>query len=148
MIASAQQKDLLTGRYRTVVQPSKEVTDLHIPLVTLLRKVLKPNVLMRHVPNGEHRDPRTAAKLKAMGVLAGSADLEFFWAEAEKRFRALFLELKLPGRNPTAEQAAFGLCMMTMGAQFYVAHSIDEAINIVGERGLIRDGITVGGRKW
>ena len=78
------QKDLLTRRWRKVVVPQKEVT-LHIQLVAMLRWCLRPDVIMRHVPNGEHRDPRTAAKLKAMGVLAGSADLEFHWAEWDER---------------------------------------------------------------
>ena len=71
---------------------------------------LRPDVIMRHVPNGEHRDPRTAAKLKAMGVLPGSADLEFHWCIATrtnwphsgrtlfvgKVRRMLHLELKVP----------------------------------------------------
>ena len=68
-MTSAQQKNLLTGRWRKLVEPQKEVDVLHIPLVSTLRWCLRPDVVWRHVPNGEHRDPRTAAKLKAMGVL-------------------------------------------------------------------------------
>ena len=48
----------------------------------MLRWCVRPDVIFRHYPAGEHRDPRTAAKLKAMGVLAGSADLEFFYRNA------------------------------------------------------------------
>ena len=66
-----QQRDLFTKRYRRVVEPQKEATSLHIPLVAMLRWCLRPDVIFRHYPAGEHRDPRTAAKLKAMGVLPG-----------------------------------------------------------------------------
>jgi len=138
------QRDLF-GR-RAVVQPSKEVV-LHIQLVTMLHWCIRPDVIWRHVPNGEHRDKRTAAKLKAMGVLPGSADLEFFWCD-KSGFRALFLELKRAGGKLTTEQAAFGLMMRTLGADFEVAYSIDAAIETVGARGLIRSGLEVCGKRW
>src|SRR5262249_40132279 len=106
-------------------------------------------------PNGEARDKRTGAKLKAMGVLPGSADLEFFWKRywedrdgSRTNFCALFLELKRPGGKLTAEQAAFGSAMRTMGADFEVASSIDQAVGAVGVRGLIRPGVEVCGRRW
>jgi hypothetical protein len=38
--------------------------------------------------------------------------------------------------------------MRTMGADFEVASSIDEAIAAVGMRGLIRPGVEVCGRRW
>jgi len=142
------QRDLFTGRWRQVVRPVAKEIELHIQLVSILRWCIRPDVIWRHVPNGEHRDPRTAAKLKAMGVLAGSADLEFFWRDAEKGFRALFLELKRPGGKLTTEQAAFGLMMRTLGADFEVATSVDEAIAAVGARGLIRPGVEVCGKRW
>ena len=149
------QRDLF-GR-RVVVQPSKEVV-LHIQLVSMLRWCIRPDVIWRHVPNGEHRDPRTAAKLKAMGVLPGSADLEFFWRETirpvlvpedeDGRLRALFLELKRLGGKLSEVQASFGLAMRLLGAEYMVASSIDEAIAAVGSRGLIRPGLEVCGKRW
>jgi hypothetical protein len=146
------QRDLFTRRWRNVVGSEKEVTSLHIPLVAMLRWCIKPTVIWRHVPNGEHRDKRTAAKLKAMGVLPGGADLEFFWKSYRDHdnaeLHALFLELKLPGRKPTEEQAGFGLAMMTLGAEYHVVTSIDVAIEILGTRGLIRPDIEVCGRRW
>ena len=146
-----QQKHLFTGRWRSVAIATPKEHELQIALMTMLRWCLRPNVIVRHVPNGEVRDKRTAAKLKAMGVLAGSADLEFFWKRLDgshANFCALFLELKRPGGRLTAEQAAFGLAMRTMGADFEVASSIDEAIAAVGMRGLIRPGVEVCGRRW
>ena len=45
--------------------------------------------LLYHVPNGEKRDPITANKLKAMGVVAGIPDLVFHY-----RARTYFFEFK------------------------------------------------------
>jgi hypothetical protein len=63
----------------------------------------------------------------------------FFWADATtQQLRALFLELKRPGAKLTTEQAAFGLAMRVMGADFEVATSVDEALEVVRVRGLLR----------
>ena len=146
-MTSAQQKNLLAGRWRKLVEPQKEAT-FHIQLVSTLRWCLRPDVIWRHVPNGEHRDPRTAAKLKAMGVLPGSADLEFFYRNAAGTPCLLFLELKLPGRKCSEAQMGFALAMKLLGAEYEVACSIDEAIGILGKRGLIRSNVEVCGRRW
>jgi len=45
--------------------------------------------LLYHVPNGEKRDPITANKLKAMGVVAGIPDIVFHY-----RARTYFFEFK------------------------------------------------------
>lgn len=140
------QRDLFTRRFRKVVAPQKEVT-LHISLVAMLRWCLIPGVIFRHYPAGEHRDIRTAAKLKAMGTLAGSADLEFFY-RAGSRLNVLFLELKLPGRKCSPVQEAFGLAARLLGAEYEVACTIDEAIGVVGKRGLIRPDVQIAGRRW
>jgi hypothetical protein len=149
------QRDLFTRRWRKLAEPAKEVTSLHIPLVAMLRWCVRPDVIWRHVPNGEHRDPRTAAKLKAMGILPGSADLEFFWQRywqdqegLYSELRVLFLELKLPRRKPSEAQDAFALAAKMLGAEYHVATSIDEAINLLGERGLIKSNVEVCGRRW
>jgi hypothetical protein len=151
-----QQRDLFTKRWRKVVFAQKEATSLHIPLVSMLRaaRCIRPNVLWRHVPNGEHRDPRTAAKLKAMGVMPGCADLEFHWIEKDPdypdrmRRRVLHLELKLPGRSSSEAQLVYALAVRLLGDDYEVARSVDEAIAILGEHGLISRGVEVGGKKW
>jgi hypothetical protein len=145
------QRDLFTRKWRRLEQPQKEVWSLHIPLVTMLRWCLRPNVIFRHVPNGEHRDLRTAQKLKAMGVLPGSADLEFHWCEMEddrKVRRMLHLELKVANRPQSDAQIEFALAMELLGDEYHVARSIDEAIKILGERGLLRPDVEVCGRRW
>jgi hypothetical protein len=145
------QKDLFTRRWRSIVPQPKE-SAFHIQLVAMLRWCVRQDVIWRHVPNGEHRDPRTAAKLKAMGVLPGGADLEFHWAVADafgnKRRHCLHLELKRRGNKPTAAQAGFALAMRLLGDDYHVACSVDEAIAVLGERGLLQRGVEVCGKRW
>src|SRR6516164_8341869 len=132
-----QQRHLFTGRWRTVSVSTPKEHELQIQFVTLMKWALRPNVIMFHVPNGEVRDKRAAAKLRAMGVLPGVSDLVFMWRDEEDQracpcgFRILFLELKRGGGKLTTEQAAFGLQGRTMGADFEVASSIDEALAAV-----------------
>jgi len=155
MQAREQQRHLFTGRWRSVPIAAPKERELQIQLVSMLKWALRPDVIMFHVPNGELRDKAAAAKLKAMGTLPGVSDLLFlwkkYWEDAEGSRTALgvlFLELKRPGGKLTIEQAAFGLAVRTMGADFEVASSIDEAIAAVGRRGLIRPGVEVCGRRW
>jgi hypothetical protein len=153
-VVPLKQRDLLTGRWRNVaVGREKEATSLHIPLVAMLRWCIKPTVIWRHVPNGEHRDKRTAAKVKAMGILPGSADLEFHWCDWDdernrKRRRVLHLELKIANRRQNEAQAGFALAMKLLGDDYYVARSVDEAIGILGAHGLIKPDVEVCGKRW
>jgi len=139
------QRDLFTRRWRDVRTSSPKEHAMQIQLVSLLRWCLRPDVIMFHVPNGELRDKRAAAKLKAMGVLPGVADLVFLWKkyfeDSEGSHTApgiLFLELKLPGRKQTDEQVAFGLAARLAGADYYAVRSIDEALIVLKERDLLR----------
>ena len=148
-------KKLFTKRYRKVTQPPQKEIELHIQLVAMLRWALRPDVIFRHVPNGEHRDPRTAAKLKAMGVLPCSSDLEFHWREINEIGnmpiicrRMLHLELKTNRTSLRPSQQEFALAVKLLGDDYCVARSIDEAITMLGERGLLRSDVTVCGRRW
>lgn len=142
-----QQKDLFSKRYRVVKNGRRELEShqIQIPLVAILRWTMKPEVIWHHVPNGELRDKDVAAKLKAMGVKPGSADLEFFWNDNPFRIdqlhglRALFLELKLPGRTLSEPQVAFCVRAKAIGAEYLVATSVDEALAILKARGLLRE---------
>jgi hypothetical protein len=151
------QPDLFKRWHRRARQ--KEVVDLHIPLVSALRLLVKPTVLWWHVPNGEPRDKRTAAKLKAMGILPGVSDLEFHWLEPGSNIgnrqppppatrRVLHLELKVEDRKPSDSQQAFALAMRCLGDDYYVAHSVDEALRILKKHGLIRDGVRLERLGW
>jgi len=142
----ARQRDLFTRRWRGVkaATPDKEV-QMQIQLVHLLKWCKRDDVLMWHTPNGELRDKRAAAKLKAMGVLPGVSDLVFlwkqYWEDSEGSHTApgiLFLELKLPGKTATDEQVAFGLAVQLAGADYRVVKSIDEALFELKSRDLLR----------
>ena len=100
------QKDLFTKRYRKVKKRALEVNHLHIPLVGILHYAICPDVIWRHYPAGEKRDGRDGAKLKAMGVLPGCADLEFFY-NGEFGMGILFLELKGPKGVQSPAQSDF-----------------------------------------
>jgi hypothetical protein len=60
----------------------------------------------------------------------------------------LHLELKVRNRPQSETQAGFALAMRLLGDEYHVARSIDQAIEILGGRGLIRSNVEVCGRRW
>ena len=103
-MTSAQQKDLLTDRWRKLVEPQKEVTSLHIPLVSMLRWCVRPDVIWRHYPpaSTEIRGPRPSSR--PWGCCAGSADLEFFYRNVCRKCRCVLF----PRTETAAPQAQRG----------------------------------------
>ena len=49
--------------------------------------------------------------------------------------KALYIEVKLPGESPRQDQARFLMAMRMAGAMAGCAHSVEEALEIVKERG-------------
>jgi len=131
------QRDLFSRKWRMIDDEPRE-TAFHIQLVSILRWCVRPDVIWRHIPNGGWRDDREGAKLKAMGTLPGSADLEFHWLDADKRRRVLHLELKVGTRPLSNAQASFALAMRLLGDDYEIARSVDEAKAILEQRGLLR----------
>jgi hypothetical protein len=142
MTVVPQQKNLFTKRWRSVRALEPSELQLQISLVQWCRWKLRPDVLMWHTPNGEERDKRVAAKLKAMGVLPGIADLTFMWREEfgdfQHRLRVLFLELKARGRKLNDAQLNFSMRAISCGALFQVADNIDDAMRIIEDYGLTK----------
>ena len=140
--AEPRQKDLLTGRYRLIPRKRELESSIQIRLVAQLRGnikkgipgILRDDVIMFAIPNGEIRSPRTAAKLKAMGVLPGVLDLQFIWEGPN----VLFLELKRPGGVRTDAQHEFSARARSMGAKVYVADSVDGALVVLNEHGILK----------
>ena len=86
-----------------------------------------------------------------MGILPGSADLEFHWVEPAERGwqrRLLHLELKVANRPPSHAQLMFAMRVRELGDAYHIARSVDEAIGIVGRYGLIKPGVEVCGKRW
>jgi hypothetical protein len=114
--------------------PIKE-SALQRSVVKILRDRLRPGVLMRHITAGG-ADARTGAKLKALGRLAGCADLEFLWRDGST-LRVLFLELKLPGRKQSPSQVRFMEQVQPLGP-YCIATTIDEVLAALSVFGLLQ----------
>ena len=71
--------------------------------VELLRFNAAPGVIWFHCPNGASTSPRTGARMKAMGLLAGVADMVI----VRPGGLVYFLELKSPKGNLSPAQRAF-----------------------------------------
>jgi hypothetical protein len=134
---SAQQKDLFSKRWRQVKAPQPSERQLQISLVQHLRLCARRDVVFFHVPNGELRDKRTAAKLKAMGELPGVADLVFVWCD-DGVLRNLYLELKAHKRPMSPEQMVFCDRVIYAGADYHCVDSIDEALALLRAHGLLK----------
>jgi hypothetical protein len=155
MTAAQKQRDLFTRRFRVVKPPDPSEVQIHISLCARLDLLIRRDVLWFHVPNGELRDKRAAAKLKAMHVLPGVADLLFIFRRSDAPdepgqdsvdlqastagLTVLFLELKAPRRKPSPVQIQFAEFARSIHADCHYewADSVDAAWQIVESYGLI-----------
>lgn len=111
---------------------------LQCQLVAILREYARPDVMWFHVPNGEKRDKRTAAKLWRMGVLAGVADLVFVTPAGIH-----FLELKAGKGRMSKDQERFEEAAQRAGASYRCATGFADAIEAINEIGACRVRLTV-----
>jgi hypothetical protein len=139
---TAYQGNLFTKRWRKVEAPDPLEEQIHKSLVAQLRWRCRPGVIWFHVPNGGYRWKTTAATLKALGVRAGVADLQFIWSECiwsdMPQTCVLFLELKRPGGKQSPEQEQFETDCGLVSAHYEIAENIDDAIAILESYGLLR----------
>ncbi len=112
---------------------ARELT-LHKAVVQLLKISAARGVMYYHVPNGESRSNRTGAKLKAMGVLPGVADLSFVLHGG----RAAFLELKAPKGRLSDDQRAFRDVVVGQGALYAAADDLEQAQSILASWGALK----------
>ena len=61
----------------------------------------------------------------------GEADI---WGHRCSDGKALYIEVKLPGEQPRDDQKKFLNAMAATGAISGVAHSVEEALEIIGDR--------------
>lgn len=102
-----------------------------IALVTWLRLMATKHpelALAYHTPNGGYRDPRTAAKFKALGVRAGVWDI-FLPVPAP----GLWIEMKAPKGRLTVEQAKWREQLEPFGYRFAVCYSWPEAARAIAD---------------
>jgi hypothetical protein len=81
------------------------------------------------VPNGGHRHPAVAGKLKAEGVRAGVCDV--FLLVPRGGFHALILEFKRQKGRPSEAQERFLFEVRGQGYNALIVRSTDEAIRVV-----------------
>ena len=109
-------------RKAPVIRP-KEIL-LHMKTAAILREYCLLDWRWTHVPSGERQDPRTAAKLKAMGLGRGWPDFQLFSPEG----RPHFLELKRPPERLTEDQEDFRQWCVKHGVPHAIAHSANEVL--------------------
>lgn len=107
---------------------------LHIQVVQLLHWSAAQGWRWFHPANGEHRDPRTAAKLKAMGVKPGIPDLVLIAPSG----LAHFLELKRGKAPLSAAQRDFHAHAEAQGWPVAVASSFERAEAVLCGWGALR----------
>lgn len=118
---------------------SRSEHQIQTELVTRIR-AFYPGVVVFAIPNGGARDPRTGARLKAEGVLAGVPDL--FVAESRGAWNGLFVEVKRRRGRPTQKQRDLMKRLSEAGYNVHTANEgVDEAFEYVerylaGEEGI------------
>ena len=106
---------------------------IHETVWALFQAFKAPGALIFHVPNGEKRGPRVAAKLARMGVVAGVPDFVCM-----ARGRVCFLELKRAKGRVSTAQAEFCGQAYAHGVTTHVARSVEEAVEFLQNIGVLR----------
>lgn len=112
----------------------KEIT-LHMRVAGFLRAHARPEWRWTHIPAGELRDARTAAKLKAMGLQSGWPDLLLVSPSGV----AHFLELKRHGGKLSEAQELFRQWCASHGVAHVVADTATAALDALRRWGALRD---------
>lgn len=114
-------------------RPERELSH-HIAVADVLRRFARDDVIWFHPANGEHRDKRTAAKLRAMGVQPGAPDFVIVIGG-----RVHLLEMKRPGgERPSKAQRDFLFRAVAAGCETAVAFGIDAALDRLNLWGALR----------
>jgi hypothetical protein len=98
-----------------------------------------PGLVFLAIPNGEYRDPRTAARLKAQGVRPGAPDLFLSRpaAPGEPFKPSLWLELKAAKGRLSFEQKTMHAALEKCGEAVQVAYGLDGALEVCENWGFI-----------
>ena len=128
-------------RPRKAAVPRPKELALHLAVADVLRRFARADWRWSHFPSGEHRDVRTAAKLKAMGVQRGWPDFTLF--DPTGRLHAL--ELKRKGETLTDDQEDFQTWCIARGVPHSVSRSVDEAMMVLDAWGVLH--VKIGGQR-
>jgi hypothetical protein len=98
----------------------------------LLQQFCRPEWRYTHLPFGEKRDPKTARKLKLMGVTPGWPDFMLVGPG-----KVCFLELKSKTGQPSAAQSAIAGHLMACGCGYGLTSSFDDVVAMLQDWGVI-----------
>jgi len=85
--------------------------------------------LMFAIPNGGHRHPVVAAKLKAEGVQSGVPDI--FLPVPANGYHGLWIELKRIGGKPTDNQLGWKVALEKQGYAAHICEGMEYAISVI-----------------
>jgi hypothetical protein len=105
----------------------------------LLRQHCLESCVWFHPATGEHRDVRTVAKLKAMGVRRGIPEFCLIGPGGQVHF----MELKRIGGQLTPEQEDLRLWSVRSAVPYVVARTIDDVLTAFDEWQCLR--VKIGG---
>lgn len=125
---------------RTPKQLEHEIQKTFIDWCALARGQYPELGLIYAIPNGGHRHPAVAGKLKAEGVKAGMPDLHL--PVPRGTFASLYIEVKAPGEKPKAHQVERMKELRAAGNFTAVCDGLQKLINTVLAylKGEIQDG--------
>lgn len=118
---------------------SEDALQQHV--VLLLRVYARYDICWWACPNGEQRSRTTGIRLKAQGVLPGAADLMFV---VDHIFHGL--ELKTETGKQSEEQRGFETSLTNAGGVYHIAYGLDEALEVLRDMDVFRQGIHFGKR--
>ena len=102
-------------------------------LMAELSRRLKPDVFCAAIPNGGYRRPRDRERLRLEGVKRGSPDLYFVAPNGV----SAWLEMKTPHGFLSPDQRRFAALCRRNRHRFAVAHSVEEALQIIKAWGFL-----------
>lgn len=108
--------------------------ELHVFTAELLK--LYSTVPWWHVPNGEYRSKRTAARLKKMGVRRGVPDFHLI---LPPNGRSAFLELKSSTGRMSDDQRIFQMEALGVGSLYAIAATPERVAETLFEFGALRE---------
>ena len=106
---------------------------LHVAVADFLAYALPEKYPATHLPMGEWRAPRTAAKLKRMGVKPGWPDWEILGPNGV----TIRIELKPEKGILSPAQKTFHARAKALGHPTYICRSVERIIEILEQHGIV-----------
>lgn len=120
------------GARQRVVLPFE--VQSHVAVADALRASCVAGWVWTHFPAGEHRDKRVGAKLQRMGMKKGWSDFLLISPTGQLHC----LEMKRGASALKREQVEFARTCLEVGVPFKVARSVEQALAILWDWGVIR----------